>query len=101
MLVFTKLLMIFSILLLILAALLYVAGYYIAGNFSLKYYQKSPAGNSSIASYDFVQNGATTLKYMGILLGVLFCLGIAGAAVNEHLRLSEKLHHLKRSKPLH
>ena len=101
MLVFTKLLIIFAVLLLLLAIGLYVSGYYISGNLSLRYYPKPTSASPSTASYDFVQNGATTLKYMGIFLMALFVIGIIGALVNEHLRLSEKLHHLKRSRPLH
>lgn len=94
MLVFTKLLVIFAAMLLIFSVAFYFTGYYFSGTTSLVYY---PSGSS----YNFIQNGATTLKYFGIFLSLIGLIAIIGATINEHLELSAKLHHLKKFKPLH
>jgi hypothetical protein len=101
MLVFTRLLIIFSVFLLIFGIVLYSAGYYISQNASLKYYPTVQPGNPTLASYYFVQNGTTSIKYMGLFMWVLCALGLASAFINERLRLSEHLHHLRKRKPLH
>jgi uncharacterized membrane protein len=94
MLVFTKLLIIFAAMAIIFSAAFYYVGYYFSGNTTLKYY---PTGSTN----NFVQNGATTVKYFGIFMFILGVISLIGAAVNEHLRLSDKLHLLKKSRPLH
>lgn len=94
MLVFTKMLVIFAVMLLAFGACLYYIGYYFSGNASLNYYLSG-------STYNFIQNGSTTLKYFGIFMSVIAVLAFVSASVNEHMRLSEKLHHLKRSRPLH
>lgn len=94
MLVFTKLLLIFAIMLIIFSISMFFIGYYFSGTAALVYYNKG-------STYNFIQNGSTTLKYLGIFLTVIGLIAIIGATINEHMRLSEKLHHLKKGRPLH
>ncbi|HIH50046.1 MAG: hypothetical protein ABSE71_02935 [Candidatus Micrarchaeaceae archaeon] len=102
MLVFTKLLMIFAVILLVIGAITYMAGYSLSGTPSLSYYLvKNQSLNPTAASNNFMQNGMTTLKYFGIFMVALCVIFLACAAVNERLKLSQKFHHLKYSKPLH
>ncbi len=103
MLVFTKLLILSAIILLIIGAAVYLAGYGMSGNTSIKYYKVSSGqpANSTVASSNFVQNGWITLKVLGLFMLSIGLIFILCAAVNEKLKLSQKFHHLKYSKPLH
>jgi hypothetical protein len=98
-LLFTKLLIIFALILLIVGAAVYYTGYHFSGNPYLRYYPA--AGTPSASSFNFVQNGNTTIKYLGIFMIVLCMIFLAIAVINQILRISEKYHHLKYSKPLH
>ncbi len=99
MLVFTKLLILFAAILLVAGSVVYFMGYHISGNASLNYY--SSASSPSAASNNFVQNGTTTIKYLGIFMVLVGIVFLICAAVNESMKLSQKFHHLKYSKPLH
>ena len=99
MLVFTKLLIIFGIILLIIGVGVFYMGYKFSGNTTLNYYYTGSSQNN--ASQNFVQNGNTTIKFFGIFMIVIGVIMFIVAAINQSLRLSEKYHHLKYSKPLH
>ncbi len=103
MLVFTKLLLIFAVMLLIFGVVIYYIGYHFSGNTSLNYYPKNQSSNfSSPQQYsNFIQNGSTTIKYFGTFLLLFFFIFVLGAGINEYFRFSDKLHHLKKQKPLH
>ena len=102
MLVFTKLLIIFAVILLVIGTITYIVGYDLSHTASLNYYlSKNQPSSPTAASTSFVQNGLTTLKYFGVFMVAICIIFAAFAAVNEKLKLSQKFHHLKYSKPLH
>ena len=102
MLVFTKLLILSAIILLVVGAIVYLIGYNMSGNASFNYYtSRNQTSNSTAASSNFVQNGLTTLKYLGIFMVAIGVILLICAAENERLKLSQSFHHLKYSKPLH
>jgi hypothetical protein len=99
-LVFTKLLLIFAIIMMVAGVAAYYTGYHFSGNSSLVYYP-GVGGSPSVSANNYIQNGNTTIKYLGILMIAVGVLFLAGAMINQAFMITDKYHNLKYSKPLH
>lgn len=104
MLVLSKLLVRFGIYIIIVSLFSYAVGYLASGNIYLRYYPTSLGNSRSSATFAYIQNGSTTLKYFGIFFFTFGAFSILLGEINERFKFSARLYRYhsneqKREKP--